>query len=92
MVEAARVLLGKMERGEVTGLMFVASTLNGDDVSGVYGAYADRLQYGIYSATRGLNALVEKAAITPGAGYSATEGLAGSHRAMDGLPSRLRKA
>lgn len=96
MVEAAREVLGRIERGELTGWMFIASTLNGDDITGVYGSYADRLQYAVYSASKGLNALVEKVADSPGLGYSSSEPLSGRHRSVGNqehrLPRRLRNA
>jgi hypothetical protein len=70
--------------------MFVASTPHGDDVTGVYGAYADRLQYAVYSSAKLVNALVEHVAASPSMGYTESGPLQGQHEAFDELPLRLR--
>lgn len=89
MVEAVAELLRKMESGELSGLMFIASTPHGDDITGVYGAYADRLQYAVYAATKGLNTLVDAVAESPGVGSTASGPLEGSHRTMQGIASQI---
>lgn len=69
MVEAVSNLLEKMKRGEPTGVMFITSTPSGD-VSGVYGDFADRLEYAIYATTKHLDMLVTRSAEHPGIGYT----------------------
>jgi hypothetical protein len=66
-------LLDKMRRGEQTGIMFVSSSATGDDLTGCYGAFADRLQYAVYAATKQLNGLVDRIAEGQGAGHSVSE-------------------
>jgi len=92
MVAAGADLLRKMERGELTGLMFIASTPHGEDITGVYGAFADRLQYAVFAATKGVNALVDIVADSAGIGDTASGPLAGSHKTVQErirLPRRL---
>lgn len=92
MVAAGADLLKKMERGELTGLMFIASTPHGEDITGVYGAFADRLQYAVFAASKGLNALVDIVADSAGVGDSTSGPLEGSHKAVQEgvrLPRRL---
>jgi hypothetical protein len=91
MVEAVSNLLEKMKRGEQTGIMFVSASATGDDITGVYGDFADRLQYAIYAATKHLDALVTRAANSPGIGHSSTGAMEGSIPAIrQELPRMLR--
>lgn len=84
-------MVEKMKRGELTGWIFVAASASGDDITGVYGDFADRLQYAMYAATKQLDALVTKAANSPGLGYSSTGGMEGSIPAIrQELPRMLR--
>lgn len=84
-------MIEKMKTGELTGWMFVASSATGDDITGVHGDFADRLQYAIYGATKHLDALVTRAASLPGLGYTSMEGTEGSIPAIrQELPRMLR--
>jgi hypothetical protein len=91
MVEAAEKMIEKMKRGELTGLMFVASSASGDDITGCYGAFADRLQYAVYASSQYHADLVRKAAESPGIGYSSAGAMEGSIPAIrQELPRMLR--
>ncbi len=92
MVEAVSNLLEKMKRGEQTGVMFVAASATGDDITGVYGEFADRLQYAVYAATKHLDMLVTRAAESSGVGHSSIDGTAGTIPAPldQELPRMLR--
>lgn len=59
MIEAVAELLERMKRGERTGVMLITSGPTGDDETGIYGDFADSLQYAAYSASMGLNTLMK---------------------------------
>jgi hypothetical protein len=78
MVKAAEEMVEKMKRGELTGWIFIAASATGDDVTGVYGDFADRLQYAVYATSQHHADLVRKAAESPGLGYSSTGPMSGT--------------
>lgn len=91
MVEAVSAMLEKMKRGEKTGIVFVAASATGDDVTGVYGDFADRLQYAIYATSQHLAALIKQAAESPGVGYSESGPMRGTIPSVkQELPRMLR--
>lgn len=93
MVDAVSDLLEKMKRGEQTGVMFISSSATGDDITGVYGEFADRLQYAVYAATKGLSNLVTLVAESPGVGHTAVDSISGKQAAdpSQELPPRLKR-
>lgn len=84
-------MVEKMKRGELTGIVFVAASATGEDVTGIYGDFADRLQYAIYATSQHHAALVRQAAESGGIGYSSTGAMAGTIPSIDQeLPRMLR--
>ena len=93
MVDAVSDLLEKMKRGEQTGVMFISSSATGDDLTGVYGEFADRLQYAVYAATKGLNSLVTLVAESQGVGHTTVDSISGKQAAdpSQERPPRLKR-
>lgn len=68
-VELLKKLLVRAESGEIEGISYTLATRSGDAM-GICGAYADRMQYAIYSTTQQLHTLVEMACRSAGVGTS----------------------
>lgn len=66
--------LMRAEAGEIQGYMPTLSIAGGDDEYGVFGSFADRLQYAICSADQHLHDLIQHTARQPGVGHSTCAG------------------
>lgn len=77
MANTLRLLLRRAERGEIDGLIYLASCVEGEDKIGLSGRYTDDLTEAASSAAAGFNCLLGHAACV--------------EKEPSGLPRRLRK-